>query len=118
MLTSQRFSLFLLCLSTRFMFAYIAYKYVELLPIMGLLALIPALGFAVIYIGDLRKIGLEVNGEQIWWNDLRPFHASLYFLFAILAMKKSKHAWKVLALDATIGFFSFLIHHHFVCLQH
>ena len=35
-----------------------------------------------IELGDYRKTGKEVFGSKIWWNDLRPVHASLYILFA------------------------------------
>ena len=50
----------------------------EYLPYFGFLTLIPALGFSVIYFFKLRKTGLEVFGDKIWWNSLRPIHSLLY----------------------------------------
>ena len=29
---------------------------------------------------NLRKTGLEVFGDKIWWNNLRPIHGILYGL--------------------------------------
>jgi len=76
---------------------------------MGYLALIPAIGFMIIYLGGYRKTGPEVFGDVIWWNNLRPVHAALYFTFAYLAITGvHQHAWKILALDATIGLVAFV----------
>ena len=81
------------------------------MPYLGVLALLVAIGFLVIYFGGLRKSGAETFGEKIWWNNLRPVHAVLYFIFAILAFKKNKKSWVVLLIDVIIGFLSFIIHH-------
>jgi hypothetical protein len=79
---------------------------------LGALALIPALGFLIIYAGGYRKTGGEVFGDRIWWNELRPVHAVLYLVFAYMALTGIKeHAWKLLAIDATIGLVAFLYHH-------
>jgi len=78
---------------------------------MGTLALIPAIGFTIIYLGELRKTGLEVFGDKIWWNNLRPVHALLWFAFAFTAITKKDFAWMFLALDVLIGFIAFFIHH-------
>lgn len=107
--------LFLLgCMPARLAVTYIAFSYRQALPIMGYIALIVSLGFAVIYLGGLRKTGPEVFGKKIWWNSLRPVHASLYFLFALLAIQKHAHAWVVLALDALVGLVAFVLHHTMV----
>ena len=73
------------------------------LKAMGRIALIPAIGFMVIYVGKLRRTGAEVAGEAIWWDRLRPLHAALWGGFAVLAMRGHRDAWKVLALDTLIG---------------
>lgn len=110
------------CLLTRTLFAYIAQrlsnpvtktdiKYSYLLPYFGYLALIPAFGFAIIYFTDSRKTGPEVFGGKIWWNNLRPVHALLYFLFANLAIRKNTYAWIPLALDVLIGATAALWYH-------
>jgi hypothetical protein len=76
---------------------------------MGALALLPAIGFIVIYLGDFRKTGPEVFGDQIWWNDLRPIHGLLYALFAVLALCKNESAWIVLLVDVLIGFSAYMM---------
>ena len=109
-----RFSLFLLgCIVVRSLFVIIA-KFInkKYLPYLGLLALLPAIGFIVVYLGDYRKTGGEVFGEKIWWNNLRPVHASLYILFSLLALKKNDYAWVPLLIDVLIGLFSFLLYHY------
>ena len=73
------------------------------LKTMGRIALIPAVGFMVIYVGKLRRTGAEVAGEAIWWDRLRPLHALLWGGFAALALRGHRGAWKLLALDTLIG---------------
>ena len=109
----KRIALFLLlCLPTRLMFAYAsktASK--DSLKLMGLVALLPAIGFTFIYVSNSRKVGAETFGAKIWWNDLRPLHSLLYFSFAYMAITNDKNAYKALVLDALIGFVSFVSHH-------
>jgi hypothetical protein len=54
---------------------------------------------------------LEVFGEKIWWNDLRPIHGTLYLLFAYYAIRGSKYAWTILLVDVLFGLIAFFIHH-------
>ena len=110
----KRFALFLIgCIGTRLLFVYIA-KHISLkyLPYMGILALLPAIGFMYIYIFNARKTGAEVFGEKIWWNDLRPLHALFYTLFATTAIMGKRIAWIWLLLDVFGGLVSFLIFHY------
>jgi hypothetical protein len=110
----QRFLMFLIgCIGTRSLFVVIA-KYVntEYLKYLGYLALLPAIGFIYIYLTGSRKTGAEVFGEKIWWNDLRPIHSILYFLFAYNAIIGNKQSWIYLLADVLIGLISFLIHHY------
>ena len=111
--TQKRFLLFLIgCIGTRSLFVYIAknigQKY---LPLLGYLALFPAIGFIYIYITGSRKTGAEVFGGKIWWNDLRPLHSLLYFLFAYNAIIGNTKAWMYLLVDVIIGLVSFIIFH-------
>ena len=113
MITPQRILLFLIgCIGLRSLFVYIA-RYIETkyLPYLGYLALLPAIGFMYIYLTGSRKTGPETFGEKIWWNDLRPLHGLLYFLFAYSAITGKKEAWIFLLADVLIGLVSFLIHH-------
>ena len=79
---------------------------------MGALALLPALGFIIIYFTGIRSTGAEVFGEKIWWNDLRIVHAMLYILFAIYAFQNKWFAWVPLGVDVAIGLGAFLIYHY------
>ena len=109
----QRFLMFLIgCIGVRSLFVVIA-KYIDTkyLKYLGYLALLPAIGFMYIYVTGSRKTGAEVFGEEIWWNNLRPIHSILYFLFAYNAIIGNNQSWIYLLIDVLIGLISFLIHH-------
>jgi hypothetical protein len=110
----KRFVMFLVgCIGMRLFFVYIAkMTNPNYLPYLGLLAILPAVGFTYIYLTDSRKTGLEVIGGKIWWNKLRPIHALFYALFAYYAINKSKIAWVFLLIDVVFGLLSFLIYHY------
>jgi hypothetical protein len=112
----KRFLLFLIgCIGLRSYLVYLA-KTASLptLKLMGYIALLPAIGFLYIYLTGARKTGTEVFEEKIWWNDLRPAHSLLWFLFAIMAIKGVSNAWIILLIDVLFGLTSFLIHHYTV----
>ena len=110
----KRFLLFLIaCIGVRTLFVFIAKNTsVTYLPYLGYLGLLPAVGFAYIYLTGSRKTGQEVFGEKIWWNDLRPLHSLLYFLFAYNAIIGNRNAWMYLLADVLIGLISFLVFHY------
>ena len=100
------------CLGSRFGLAYIAHILpVRFLPVMGTVALLPAIGFIIIYLFGLRDKGFEAGG-RIWWNNWRPIHAVMYILFALFAFKRKYFAWIVLFLDALIGFIAWILHYY------
>lgn len=110
----KRFLLFLIgCIGTRTLFVLLAKnagpKY---LPLLGYLALLPAIGFIYIYLTGSRQTGAEVFGGKIWWNDLRPIHSLLYFLFAYNAINGNTNSWMYLLIDVVFGLLSFLIFHY------
>lgn len=108
----KRLLLFLIgCIGTRSIFAYLAkIASLDVLRVMGWIALMPAIGFIYIFITGSRKTGAEVFGEKIWWNSLRPIHGLLYFTFAWLAINGVRGmAWKVLAADVVIGLSAFIV---------
>ena len=110
----QRFLLFLIgCIGIRSLFVIVAkYVNVKYLKYLGYVALLPAIGFMYIYLTGSRKTGAEVFGEKIWWNDLRPIHSILYFLFAYNAIMGNKQSWIYLLVDVLFGLVSFLLHHY------
>jgi hypothetical protein len=111
----KRFLLFLIgCIGTRTLFICLAKNAsATYLMYMGYLALLPAIGFLYIYFTGARKTGGEVFGEKIWWNNLRPLHSALYFIFAYNAINGNKIAWVYLLIDVIIGLTSFLTYHFY-----
>jgi hypothetical protein len=85
----------------------------QYLPYASIPALLIGFGFLYIYFTGSRKTGGEVFGEKIWWNDIRPVHATLYLTFAYLAFVKSNVAYVPLLIDVIIGLTAFLNHHFF-----
>jgi len=112
----KRFLLFLIgCIGTRSILVCISKNIdIKYLPFLGYIALLPAIGFAYIYLTGSRQTGSEVFGEKIWWNNLRPIHSLLYALFAYNAINKNASAWIFLLIDVILGLISFLIHHYLV----
>lgn len=108
----NKFFLFLFgCLGTRFLLSFIAYSVPRsFLPALGILALIPFIGFTTIYLFNLRKNG--AFSKQIWWDLLRPLHACMYLLFALYSLKKASFSWVFLFTDAVIGFIAWYLHYY------
>ncbi len=79
--------------------------------IISFLLLLPAIGFTYIYINGLRRTGAEVFGDRIWWNNIRPVHAILYFSAAILVYNNNKMAYLAIVLDTIIGLLAFINYH-------
>jgi len=110
----KRILLFLIgCVGVRLLIAYLA-KIINInyLPLMGYLAILPAVGFTYIFLTGSRKTGAEVFGGKIWWNNLRPIHAILYALFAYNAINKNPNSWKILLADVILGLIAFIIFHY------
>lgn len=112
----KRILLFLIgCIGIRTLFVIMAkYASEKQLFYMGALALLPALGFIIIYFTGIRTTGAEVFGDKIWWNDLRIVHAMLYILFAIYAFQNKWFAWMPLGVDVLLGLIAFLVYHYSV----
>lgn len=109
----KRFILFIgACTLIRVLLAYYAKVTTnEQLVKLGYIALLPAIGFMYIYLTKSRDTGPETFGSKIWWNDLRPFHSLMYFMFAYYAINKNRNAYKFLVADVAVGFLAFLNNH-------
>ena len=109
----KRFLAFLFaCIPARLFIAWIAKKTpIDYLPYLGLIALLPATGFLMIFLNGTGTTGKTFN-QSVWWNILRPLHAFMFYLFAYLAFRKNKKVYMVLFIDVVIGLFSFLIYHY------
>ena len=100
------------CIGVRAAITYLAkVSRPALLRLLGWLALLPAIGFVVIYVGNLRQTGIEVGGEHIWWTALRPVHAALLFAFSYFAISANRSAWMFLMADTLIGLAATTYHH-------
>ena len=112
-ITKKRIFLFLFgCIGTRLLLTLIARQIrVEKLPIMGYIYILLGFGFILNFIFKIRKTGIEVDGEKIWWDNIRPIHGFLYLYFAYLAINNNIDAWKVLFIDTLIGLLVFINHH-------
>jgi hypothetical protein len=99
------------CIPVRLFLVYLAKTQPAWLNIMGWLYLLIAIAMLNIYLYDLRPTGLEAGG-RIWWNNIRPLHSLLYFLFAYLAITGSQHAWLALLADTVLGVMAFTWHHY------
>jgi hypothetical protein len=110
----KRFLLFLCgCIPVRLLIVYLAKNSpVHYLPILGYIALIPAIAFAYLFFSGARTTGPETFGDKIWWNNVRPIHSLLYFLFAFNAIKKNSKAWVYLLYDVIVGLVSFVVYHN------
>lgn len=99
------------CIGTRCAAAWFAYAHPEYLKYMGVVAALISLGFLTIYFGKLRQTGLEVSGERIWWDHMRPVHALFYAAFAYFALTSNTHAWMFLAADVVLGALLWILHY-------
>ena len=106
--------LFLLgCIGTRTLLVYLSsIATPEYLKYMGIIAGIISVGFMTIYLTGSRKTGIEVNGGEIWWNDLRPVHSILYGMFAYAAINNKSYSWIFLLIDVCIGLISYILHYY------
>ena len=86
---------------------------VTYLKYMGYLSILPAVGFFYLFLTCSRKTGPEVFGDKIWWNDVRPIHGVMYFLFAYNAIYGDTSAWIYLLVDVVVGLGSFLLFHYY-----
>jgi hypothetical protein len=82
---------FSVCLSVRTLIAYAFYRGApaRFLPIMGVVAIMVAIGFMLIYLFEWRHGSTTETGKgcTVWWNDLvRPIHAALYLLAGVSAL--------------------------------
>lgn len=111
----KRFILFLVgCIGTRSLLVYFAKTTnKQLLSYLGYLTLLPAIGFFYFYFTGTRQTGAETFGDVIWWNNLRPIHGILYFLFAVNAIYSNSYAWVYLFIDTFLGLVSFLLFHFY-----
>jgi hypothetical protein len=99
--------LFIICLFVRSLLAYFAMNYHELILYF---TTITGFTFWILYLFNLRQVAGEstAKGKNVWWNNLRPVHGSIYLLFSYLYYKGNEKAYLVLVLDVVLGLFVWL----------
>lgn len=109
----KRFLLFLFgCIPTRLALVYLAKNIpIMYLHLLGYITLMIGLSFAYLFLSGSRKTGPEVFGDKIWWNNLRPIHATFYLIFSYYAINKIREGWIYLLYDAIVGLCSFVLFH-------
>jgi uncharacterized membrane protein YdcZ (DUF606 family) len=107
------FSFIVLCIGTRIFISYLithlsnTYK-----NILNIILFFIGISFLIIYLFKLRKTGIEVDGEKIWWNFLRPIHGSLYLLASIFLFFNYKLLSSyTIILDTFIGLSFYILHY-------
>lgn len=110
--TPSRWIAFLFgCIGLRLLFVVVAkFASTNILPYLGMLALLPAIGFSYLWLTNSRLTGFEAGGK-VWWHSWRIVHALLYFAFALSALRKQKTAYVYLALDVLLGLMLFFSHY-------
>ena len=116
MLTTSQKLFLCACIPFRNSLTMLAFAFRRALPWwVGGLALIPAVGFFVIFAFGLRKTGMETGGKPIGWNYLRPVHGLFWLGFActVLFLRDIMGgAWIWLALDTMLGLAAFVAHYY------
>lgn len=82
------------------------------LKLLGYLMLAIGVSFMYLYATGKRKVGIETQGDVIWWNNLRPLHGLLNMLFAYYAINGNNKAYEFLYFDIAVGLVAFLWYHH------
>ena len=118
MISAGRIALFLFgCIGSRLALVWMAWcvgaKQPAWLEVAGWIALLPAAGFMAIWFLGLRRTGVEVSGERIWWDAWRPLHALFWGAFAVAAISGRAWAWQILLVDVLVGL-GVWIHHRLV----
>lgn len=110
--TKQRIILFLsICITVRLCLVLAAkFGSNHVQNLLAVFAVTASLGFMYQFFYHPTKLG--GFGGQPWWNRLRPVHAFLYMIFALIIFSgKRKWAWTILLTDVIIGLFAFIMHY-------
>jgi hypothetical protein len=107
---TKRLFMFLFgCIGTRLLFVYAAKNVNNVnLAKLGYAAFLVSTGLLYFYFSGTRTTGPEVLGGKIWWNNLRPVHATLYALFGLNAINGNRRAWIILLIDVIVGLTGFV----------
>ena len=99
------------CMGTRALLVYLSKTTNNAnLARLGYVAFLVSAGLLYFYFSGTRTTGPEVLGGKIWWNNLRPVHATLYALFGLNAINGNRQAWIILLIDLLIGLIGFIYH--------
>ena len=92
--------------------ALTAYCPVKYLVYIGVVTLIPIIGWLRILFVAPRETGPEVFGGKIWWQNIRIIHLVMWTIAAIfLFTKNGKAAAAMLFVDVALGLFAFVLNY-------
>ena len=99
---------FILCIGGRLAFALLA-RYIIIYDTskfansaLILLSIIVASALLSHFLFDTRQVAIEAGG-LVWWNAIRPIHASIFILFAAYSTRGYTFAWMFLIMDLIVG---------------
>ena len=106
--------LFLLgCIPVRMILAVLpTYLDKKSLFYMGIILLLPAIGFLYLYFTNGRQIAFEAGGKT-WWSELRLIHGVLYLAAATYALQSKQLASIPLSIDVIFGLIVFINKHYY-----
>lgn len=92
-----------LCVPARLGLVWWAWKHPG--RVLSALLGVASVGIYMIYRNGWRQVGWETQGEPIWWNDVRPMHAFLWGLAAVLGWSERYRRWMAvpLLIDVVAG---------------
>lgn len=110
----KRQALFMLgCIPMRLFIGHVVSQTDDKTRVMyGVILLCIGFGFWYIYTNNLRKTGVEVFGDVIWWDKLRPVHGTLYILAGYYLLQgDNRSAANLIGLDTAVGVVAFVMFH-------
>ena len=100
--------LFGICILIRLLLAYfISNLKGENLKKSSIIGFAVAAGFITMNLINRTK---GAFGQKVWWRKYRIIHASLYLMFALLALNMNKNSYVPLVIDALLGLIFFINH--------
>ena len=98
------------CIPSRFYWLIFSLNSQTHLKIAGLYCFYLYLDFYTFTLLEHEKLA-ETIGAPIWWNHLRPVHALLYLVSAIMALQENKRAYMPIVIDTLFGLVAFTCYH-------
>ena len=91
------------CVPTRLLLAVVVYALPDRwLPVAGIVALFGAAGLLYRF-ATYTESQVGAFKQRVTWNNVRPFHALMWIIFAVLALSQNKRAKWIPVIDIAMG---------------